>query len=139
MDKNGGDSDGSANIGYNDGTYTSFTAATRAGYTCKGYYTATSAGTKVLNADGTRASSSVSGWWTSSKWSKDAAEATLYAQWEAASSCGVPTVGAPSNSSFNWTQLVLALLVSWSYAGYHVSHSHLYILCIYPVILEYVT
>ena len=99
LDKNGGDDDGQAKCTYNATSCSSFTAATRAGYTCTGYYTATSAGTKVLNADGSKASTSVSGWWSSSKWCKDAASATLYAQWASASSCGVPTVGAPSNSS----------------------------------------
>lgn len=99
LDKNGGDDDGQAKCTYNATSCSSFTAATRAGYTCTGYYTATSAGTKVLNADGSKASTSVSGWWSSSKWCKDAASATLYAQWEsAAPACADPT--APTNGSF---------------------------------------
>lgn len=102
LDKNGGDAAGQAKCSYGATACSSFTAATRAGYTCTGYYTATSSGTKVLNADGSRASSSISGWWSSNKWCKDAASATLYAQWESAASCDAdPTVGAASlNGSF---------------------------------------
>jgi uncharacterized repeat protein (TIGR02543 family) len=83
LDKNGGDADGSAVFAHNATAYESFTTVTRTGYTLNGYYTASSAGTKVLNADGSRASSSISGWWSSNKWAKDAATAKLYAQWSA--------------------------------------------------------
>lgn len=83
LDKNGGDSDGSIVVTYNETAGADFSAASRAGYTCTGYYTASSDGTKVLNDDGTFAGN-VSGWITSSKWSKSTNTATLYAQWVAA-------------------------------------------------------
>ncbi len=107
LDKNGGDANGSATFSYNATGYTTFSAATRAGYTCTGYWTATSSGTKVLNANGTYATSSVSGWYGSGKWSRDNATGTLYAQWESAASCEAnPTIGNASlNGSFFWTTL----------------------------------
>ena len=51
------------------------------GYHRVGYYTAATDGTKVLNADGTFAASTVSGYITSSKWTHDGAT-TLYAHYE---------------------------------------------------------
>jgi hypothetical protein len=110
LDKNGGTTNGSATIYYDATAKTSFTAATRTGsYTCNGYYTETSGGNKVLNADGTFAGN-VSGWITSNKWSKAANTATLYAQWESAASCGTnPTAGSASlNGSFLWTAYFIA-------------------------------
>ena len=60
----------------------SFTAPVRAGYLLKGYYTESSNGTKVINADGTLVAS-VSGWTNgSAQWIK-ASNETLYAQWDA--------------------------------------------------------
>lgn len=64
----------------------SFTAHSADGYTLQGYYTASSGGTKVLNADGTFAGSNVTDYITSSKWSRTGAT-TLYAQWIAAEDC----------------------------------------------------
>ena len=103
LDKNSGDADGSAVFAFNATAYESFTAATRAGYTCTGYWTATSGGTKVLKADGTYATSSVSNWLSGSKWAKDAATGTLYAQWEAAAACAADVaIGTASlNGTFN--------------------------------------
>ena len=85
LNKNSGLSDGSAKFQHDATTYvtSSFTPVTRSGYDCTGYWTASSGGTKILNADGTRAAN-VSGWWVSNKWAKEDATATLYAQWEAA-------------------------------------------------------
>ena len=100
LDKNGGDANGSAVIAYNATAYESFSAATRAGYSCTGYWTATSGGTKVLKSDGTYATSSVSGWLSSSKWSKDAATATLYAQWESAGTSVSLTKAGETNGTF---------------------------------------
>lgn len=122
LDKNGGDDDGQAKCTFNATSCSSFTAATRAGYTCKGYYTATSAGTKVLNADGSKASNSVSGWWSSNKWCKDAASATLYAQWEsAAPACADPT--APTNGSVSGTTATITVGTSGDYNIYYSTNS----------------
>ncbi|MBO6074660.1 MAG: InlB B-repeat-containing protein, partial [Paludibacteraceae bacterium] len=97
LDKNGGSANGSAVIAYNATAKESITAPTYAGHEIDGYYAEAGCSTKVLNADGSFASSSVSGWITSSKWSKDAATATLYPKW--VSTCGAPT--APTKGSVN--------------------------------------
>lgn len=55
--------------------------ASRTGYTLNGWYTATSGGTKVANADGSFIAT-VSGYTSSGKWVR-AAATTLYAQWTA--------------------------------------------------------
>ena len=97
LDKNGGDSDGSATYVYNATGPSSFSGATRAGYNCTGYWTGASSGSKVLNNDGSYATSSSSGWYGSGKWNRDNASGTLYARWTAAASCSAnPTVGAAS-------------------------------------------
>ena len=54
---------------------------TAKGYRLLGYYTASSEGTKVLNADGTFAASNVTDYITGGAWTK-AGATTLYAQWE---------------------------------------------------------
>lgn len=70
---------------YLNGTgVSSFTPHTASGYTLNGYYTASTGGTKVLNADGTFAASAVTDYITSSKWSRTGTAPTLYAQWRAA-------------------------------------------------------
>ncbi len=58
------------------------TPHSRTGYTLKGYYTAASGGTKVLNADLSIVSSTVSGYTINGLWNT-AANTKLYAQWEA--------------------------------------------------------
>jgi len=74
-------SNGSASIDFDATTYVSFSPAVRVGWTCTGYWTGTGGtGTKILNADGTRADN-VAGWWVSDKWSVDNTSATLYAGW----------------------------------------------------------
>ena len=55
--------------------------ASRTGYTLNGWYTATSGGTKVANADGSFIAT-VSGYTSSGKWVR-AAATTLYAHWTA--------------------------------------------------------
>ncbi len=81
LDKNGGDSDGSIQTTYNSNTTSYPTFASRAGFSCDGYYTDPSTGSKVINADGTLVSETVSGWLSSGYWVKDAATITLYAHW----------------------------------------------------------
>ena len=80
---NGGAADGLAiaDIGASALSYFSFNS-TRTGYNLNGFYTASSGGTKVLNADGTYASSSVSGYITGGTWSKGQT-CSLWAQWTA--------------------------------------------------------
>ena len=81
LDKNGGDSNGSVQTTYNSSSTSSFTGASRAGYSCDGYFTAPSTGSRVINADGTLVSETVSDWLSSGSWVKDAAPITLYAHW----------------------------------------------------------
>ena len=79
LDGNGG-SDGSATATYNSSTLTSFTGSSRASYDLNGYFTATSGGTKVINADGTLVAN-VSGYTnSSSQWIMDNG-VELHAQW----------------------------------------------------------
>ena len=81
LNKNDGDSNGSVQTTYNSSSTSSFTGASRAGYSCDGYFTDPSTGSKVINADGTLVSGTVSGWLSSGNWVKDAASITLYAHW----------------------------------------------------------
>ena len=84
LDANGGDSNGSAKVmygatGLKDGT---LSHAAWAGHTLDGYYAEAAHTTKVLNSNGSFAGTSVSGYITDGKWSRDAAT-TLYAFWAA--------------------------------------------------------
>jgi uncharacterized repeat protein (TIGR02543 family) len=78
LDGNDG-SDGSATATYNSSTLTSVTHCSRASYDLNGYYTATSGGTKVINANGTLVASTA---YTnsSSQWTYDD-DVELHAQW----------------------------------------------------------
>ncbi|MBO5612876.1 MAG: InlB B-repeat-containing protein [Prevotella sp.] len=79
-----GTANGTATVTYNSSTLASKTDATKTGYSLTGYFTDASGDTKVINADGTLVAS-VSGYTnSSSQWIYDD-DATLYAQWEAAS------------------------------------------------------
>ena len=106
LDKNGGSSNGSVKYDHNASSYatSSFTAATRAGYTCTGYWTASSGGTKILNANGSLAGASITVntipyTSSSTKWAYAGKTLTLYAQWVSAASCDYdPTVTAASNN-----------------------------------------
>ena len=91
LDKNNNDASGSTagsvNYTYGENTKASYTAATRTGYHLLGYYTATSSGTKILNADGSIAGNSITVSTTtytdaSGNWTYDGTSLTLYAQWE---------------------------------------------------------
>lgn len=79
---NGGDEDGSATATINGTALSSVSHATGVtGYKLTGYFTAATGGTKVLNANGTFAATSVTDYITDGKWTKSGAT-TLYAQWE---------------------------------------------------------
>ena len=105
LNANGGSANKTAKYDYGQATATEFTAVTRTDYNCIGYYTASSNGTKILNANGTPAGASItvnSKAYTdsNSKWAYDGATLTLYARWEAAAaSCETnPTVGNIMNA-----------------------------------------
>ena len=81
----GSDADEDLTVYYNSTSITGHTPHTAAGYRLMGYYTASSDGTKVLNADGSFAATAVSDYITDGKWIYTTASSlTLYAQWEAA-------------------------------------------------------
>lgn len=83
LDKNTGSANGSVTATYNSSSTKSFTAVTKTGYVCTGYWTASSGGYKVVNIDGTLApySSNISTYLnTNGTWKKTTAT-TLYAQW----------------------------------------------------------
>ena len=82
LDKGTGSTDGTATVDYNATELTSCTHATWTNYHLTGYFTASSEGIKVLNADGSFAATTVTGYITDGKWTK-ASDDTLYAQWEA--------------------------------------------------------
>ena len=107
LDKNGGTKDGVAYFDDNataasTATGYTFSAATRSGsYACKGYYTAASGGTKVLNADGTFASATVSGYITSGEWTYAGGTLKLYAQWESAGTSVSLTKAGETNGTIS--------------------------------------
>lgn len=79
LNKNGG-STGAASVTATHGNALgAFTAHARDGYTLDGYYTTSSGGTKIINADGTLVASS--DYTDDSKWNSDDRTLTLYAQW----------------------------------------------------------
>lgn len=110
LNKNGGTANGAVKFDHNATAYatSSFTAVTRSDYTCTGYWTASSGGTKILNADGTFANSNITvssvPYVSSSKWVYAPGTLTLYAQWEASSSSVSLTKAGETNGTFTMTQ-----------------------------------
>ncbi len=96
-------SNGSAKYNHEATTYNTFTAVTRDGYNCTGYWTASSGGTKILNADGTFANANITvsttPYISSGKWAYTGATLTLYAQWEAVASCSDPATALSITSA----------------------------------------
>ena len=80
LDKNGGSTGATSVTATHGSTLPSFTAHGRSGYTLNGYYTETSGGTKIINADGSLVASTsyANG---SKQWNNDATALTLHAQW----------------------------------------------------------
>ena len=81
LDKNGGDTNGSATATYGSKDLT-ITHATRTGYTQNGYRTAPSGGDMIIKKDGTL-DGSHEGYTSSKTWIYDGETLTLYAQWTA--------------------------------------------------------
>ena len=85
LNANGGAANKSVDVVLHGTGTSSFTAVTRSGYTCTGYWDNTSGGNLVIKTDGTlnTYSSDISGYINSSgQWCHSGAT-TLYAQWEA--------------------------------------------------------
>ena len=80
LDRNGGTSGSTSVTATHGSTLPSFTAHGRSGYTLNGYYTETSGGTKIINADGSLVASTsyANG---SKQWNSDVTSLTLHAQW----------------------------------------------------------
>ena len=109
FDKNGGDADGSAEVAADstDTYVTPITHVTRVGYNLTGYYTAPSAGTKVLNADGTYAATNVTGYITDGKWTHANVTLTLYAQWTPGELTFTGETDAHWSTASNWSPAML--------------------------------
>ena len=83
LDKNTGSTDGSVTATYNSTAIKDFTAVTKTGYDCIGYWTEASGGYKVVNTDGTLVSysSEVSAYLNDNGTWKKTDATKLYAQW----------------------------------------------------------
>ncbi len=96
LDKNSGAANGSAKYNHEATTNNSFTAVTRDGYNCTGYYTASSGGTKILTETGAIAGANITisgtAYTSSSKWAYEGATLTLYAQWESSGGGSTPEI-----------------------------------------------
>ena len=80
LNRNGGSAGTTSVTATHGSTLPSFTAHTRTGYTLNGYYTESSGGTKIIDAEGAFVASTT--YANSSKqWNNDATTLTLYAQW----------------------------------------------------------
>ncbi len=123
--ENHGSTGGSATAVWNATGLTGITHATPAsGYKLTGYYTAETGGTKVLNSDGSFASSNVTDYITDGKWICVASTRTLYAQYEAAGSLiwnlGVNTDATSlttSSKTSAFTQIAVANMSNATTAG----------------------
>ena len=107
LNANGGAANQSAKYNHEGTTYASFTAVTRTNYNCTGYWTASSSGTKILNADGSLAGANITvntvPYTSSSKWVYADAGLTLYAQWTPAGTSVSLTKAGETNGSFSRT------------------------------------
>lgn len=82
LSNHGTGDNGSATAVWNKAGLEEFSATSgENGYRLLGYYTASTGGTKILNADGSFAESNITDYITSGKWSRTAAAPTLYAHW----------------------------------------------------------
>ncbi len=104
LNANGGAANQSAKYNHEGTTCAAFTAVTRDGYNCTGYWTVSSGGTKILNANGSLAGANITvstvPYTSSSKWVYADAGLTLYAQWESAGSSVALSKAATTNGSF---------------------------------------
>lgn len=98
LDGNTGTSGDASVIATHGSALPSFTKHTKSGYTLNGYYTATSGGSKIINADGTLAAST-SYTDASSHWNSDERTLTLHAQWTENTVTLTPTVSYDAGSS----------------------------------------
>ena len=96
LDRNGGSAGATSVTASHGQTLPAFTAHTRTGYTLNGYYTETSGGTKIINADGSLVASTsyANG---SKQWNSDVTTLTLHAQWTEVKST-VSLVASPTGA-----------------------------------------
>lgn len=127
LDKNDGASDGSVTATFNSTSTKSFTAVTRTGYNCTGYWTATSGGSKVVNANGSLVgySDAVSSYLNSDGTWKKTTSTTLYAQWTpkeynvTLAANNVSATGGTATVNYNATSISVVSVPAW--VGHHVT------------------
>lgn len=100
LDKNGGDSDGSATATYLDDDLASFSGASRTGYTCDGYFDDPDdgEGNMIIDASG-NLQLNQTGYTNASGWSKTTTPTTLYAHWTENVSNYTVTYGVKSDQT----------------------------------------
>lgn len=98
LNKNGGSTGAGSTTATYGNALNSFTTHTRAGYTLTGYWTASSGGTKIINANGTLVASTTYAN-ASSQWIGSPSTLTLYAQWTENKVTLTPTVSYDAGTS----------------------------------------
>ncbi|MBR1558412.1 MAG: InlB B-repeat-containing protein [Prevotella sp.] len=98
LDKNDGESDGTATVSEGDTQLIIATVPVRDGYSVSGYYTAASEGTKVAERDGTLVASVTDYTDASGKWTATSNK-TLYAYWSGASKAESITIASSAETS----------------------------------------
>ncbi len=114
LDKNGGDTDGSATVVYGSKNVTNVTDPTRENYTIEGFYAEAGCTTKVMNADHTLVTD-VSGWTNGNgNWIKEAETLVLYTKWESTivPGGGCVTFGKDISSNTTYTGLAPFTIVT---------------------------
>jgi len=101
LDKNSGDSDGSVTATYNSNTLTSFSGASRTGYTCDGYFDDPDdgEGNMIIDASGNLQSNKSGYTDASGNWTKTTTPTTLYAHWTENVSNYTVTYGVKSDQT----------------------------------------
>ena len=128
LNANGGIANGSATATYDSGTLTGYVGVTRTGYTLTGYFTASTGGTKIINADGTLVNENIEDHISESRWISLSSSLTLYAQWTANSYNISLVAGAEGTSGMatvifgedHFTIVTMPARNGYSIAGYTV-------------------
>ena len=96
---------GSATVELNATKLTTFTPATRTGFTCSGYWSAPSGGVQVLDADGDFAATDVQDFITDGKWTCEG-DVTLTPHWECSNTMTL-SVGEQSGGTYSLSKTEL--------------------------------
>lgn len=129
---NHGSGDNTSAVAILNGTVLNSISHTTAasGYKLAGYYTAATSGTKVLNSDGSFASTAVTDYISDSKWTRTGAAPTLYAQYEASGSIkwnlvvnSDTTVLSTSTKNSSYTEISTSNMTDAAVNGVTYTHS----------------